>query len=619
MLRRSFQQSSGRSAGRTSEQSDARPQSSLGAGGSRFLKKASRATNSNQSTHSSQMQQDFQPRSVISSQLGKQTAALSRLAEIERRVRSKKEALQQVKPGLKAVHAVSQPPCTHSLEVGVSSSDESTTKKNFIKNEQAAGTDMRNTAVSDDPKVPDVGFRSKSRAAVASVPLVSLETKSLRGMSGVSLESDEEDMQKMLGDSFNSTDFSLMKPETSVKKRADKTVIRPSHKDFTTPPMVVHLSPSSSTAPLHSPTSRLSSSDIAAQALYSLSALSPCPSPPSVSSSRGRPGIPPRIGSPEHSISSMSSHSEVHSLDELFPVAEVSEGSDVERCSVYSEDFKINVMTLDDLGLAEEPIIKEREADHFKDTIPLTGSSEAHQQFTGLNTNEEEEEEEEESYESDFESDIGTQSDNSAIEVSEHLGESGEEEKNISEVIEEALDSDIPHSGAENNSDTSCSCTTRTSRQSPTSKLSSRSRDFVSSIKHDSRTKRHRKPVSASSSLKDAAVQTQHGPLDHTWSGLSTLNPAGGLTCVNPVPAAIHTVGAETLEALSTYIPTVIVLNNVLRQQLAMTKHFMESNHQLYSKIVQSIGPPDYKYTTLEDTEEYIRKHRALRMTVEED
>lgn len=68
-----------------------------------------------------------------------------------------------------------------------------------------------------------------------------------------------------------------------------------------------------------------------AQAHFSPSVLSPSPSPPHV---------PHRAGSPQRSLSSMSGHSEVLSLEELFPIGPGSEDPHSEMSAVSSEGEK---------------------------------------------------------------------------------------------------------------------------------------------------------------------------------------------------------------------------------------------------------------------------------------
>ncbi|KAM7012017.1 uncharacterized protein C19orf44 homolog [Tautogolabrus adspersus] len=584
-----------------------RPPSSLGGGGSRFLKKAPQpSTNSNY---------DPDPRYVSSSQRGSQNAALSRLAQIESRIRSRKLAQEQAGQGSKksAEELTSNlgisppPPAAPSLETpeyisAQCSSDQSLGGKRFLKNSTAAAVNSRDVRSLNGS---DPGVRSRSRAADVVFPSATLKTKSLGVVSGVSLESDEEDMKKLLGDSLDSMENSFLVPErlSSSKRTADKMFSKSSPKINSTPAA----SPSNAAPPRStaSPSHRSSPFRFTGQpqAHFSPSALSPSPSPPCVSpSSSRRPNSSHRRSSPVRSLSSLSGRSEVMSLEELCPVRSGTEDPRSEMSSVSSEDFKINVMTLDDLvpaylGGPEEEPGEERETRH-RDLQQL-------QRVEEKETEEQQQMEEDMlDYQSDFESASRTDPDNSASQVSEHL----QGDDKVSEVCERTSDSDVSHGRTAYDysstfSDTSCSYTPRSADHSHSA----------------SRSRTSRRCASTRKVLKDEAVQTQPDPLAHTLpAGMPTLGPAVGMADMYPSPVVAHTVSAEMVEALSTFNPATFALNEILKQQLAMTRRIIESNRQLHSSLVQSLEPPNYRYTTLEDTKEYIRKHRAPRLTVEE-
>ncbi|XP_051233674.1 uncharacterized protein C19orf44 homolog [Dicentrarchus labrax] len=616
---------------------DLRPQSSLGGGRSRFLKKAPPpAINSSYSPVSkSQMQQEPEPRYVSSSQRGSQNAALSRLAQIESRIRSRKQAGQGLKPAENQTSdmGIPPPPAAQSLEASVqlsaaqSSSDQSLKGKVFPKNNTTKAVNNSNAAAAAarSHQGPDVGVRSRSRAADAVVPSAGSETKSVRVVSGVSLESDEEDMRKLLGESLDSIDNSFLIPG----RPADKMLSKSHWKVHATPsPAAVPPSSSSNTAPPRSPASPSHRSSPfrftgQAQAHFSPSVLSPSPSPPRVSPSPlGRLHSPHRAQSPPRSLSSMSGRSEVLSLEELFPVGPGSEDPHSERSTVSSEDFKINVMTLDDLGFTEETPVKERGV-----SAPVPGPPNRHQ-LPRLKEKEEEQQLKEEDlldYQSDFESESRTEPNYSTSQVSEDLQGHGDGEEEVSEVREQASDLDVSRGRTEDDyssafSDTGRSYTSQTSDHSQTLSRNRGSRSSRSSVSHGSRTSSHqsRRRASTRKVLKEAAVQTQSNPLVHTWPGMAPVGPAVGMTYLDPSPVLTHTLSAEMVEALSTFNPAVFALNELLKQQLAMTRRFIESSRHLHSSLVKSLEPPNYRYTTLEDTKEYIRKHRAPKLTMEE-
>ncbi|XP_072246305.1 uncharacterized protein C19orf44 homolog [Leuresthes tenuis] len=594
-----------------------RPQSSLG-GGSRFLKKATPPANSSQSpVRRNQKHQVLEPR-YVSSRHGSRTGALSRLAEIESHVHSRKQILEQAKQETKASLSVSSDfvispsPAIQSREASaqlsaLSNSDQRPSEKRFLKKKAALVAECTSNASAVAPKSAAVRVRSSSKAGNLLEPSERLEMKSVKVIGGVNLESDEEDMRKLLGDSMDSSDHSFLEPgRPSSSKRPNKML-----KSFTTripstaPPPAVHPPSPSCSAPLHSPASSSRRSSPfrftgQAQAHFSPSGLSPSPSPPRVS-----PSLPERLlspykaGSPPHSHSSSSGRGEVLSLEELF-VGPPSEESRSEMISVSSEDFKINVMSLDEpvpasVGFTSETQGKQNE---IKPTNTVPGPPNQYRQ---------EQEKEVLDYQSDFESD------STASQVSEHLGGDEEEKQVLSEVREVPCDSDYSRAF----SDQSHFSTSWTSDCSQRSKSFSKSRDnrYSSESQSSFQQSRRRRCASARKALKDTGVQTQPYPLAESWStGMAALDPTIGMTYMNTAP---HAVSAERLEAISMFNPAVFALNEMLKQQLAVTRRFIDSNHRLHSCLVRSLELPNYRYTTLEDTIQKIHKRRPPKLSME--
>lgn len=176
-------------------------------------------------------------RNASSSRRATQTASLTRLAEIESRIRSRKQAQEQARQETKsaliltsdlgvsssAPARVTQTPETSVQQSVQSSSDQSLRGTRFLKKKAAGALENTNTSLTMAPKSVDVSVRVRSRAADRVASSERLETKSVKLTSGVSLESDEEDMKKLLGDSLDSTDYSFLRPgRPASMKKSDK-------------------------------------------------------------------------------------------------------------------------------------------------------------------------------------------------------------------------------------------------------------------------------------------------------------------------------------------------------------------------------------------------------------
>ncbi|XP_075868537.1 uncharacterized protein C19orf44 homolog isoform X2 [Nelusetta ayraudi] len=591
-----------------------RPQSSLagglgdgggGTGGSRFLKKKALPTDalssrSSQFVSKGQLKQEQPPPPHLR---GSQTAALSRLADLESRIRGRKPAGQVLKPasdlmlspapsspapaaaaqplGPSAAAAAAQP-----LGLSPPSSDEQSLKgKRFLKSNRAPGVKA------GQPAGPGVGMGPRPGAADGAQPSASTE---MRWLTGVSLESDEEDMKKLLGDSLDSVNsyFTHARPKSS--KTAHEMKSRHSRSVSTTPHPPAAIPPSPPSSP-SVPTPRSPASPFRftghTQAQFSSSTFSPPPSSPHAS--------PSPAGSPQRPLSSMSSNSVILSLAELFPVGSQEPRSDTSLAS--ADDFKINALTLDDLvpvklTSTEETPDKEGEQ---KSASHSRAIQQHHQQQLRHDNNQHEAPD----YESDFESE-SRRTDVKEVQLSEcRLGQSDDEEEEaepVSEVMEEVSNvsrgsEDVVYS--DTFSEVSSSYTSRSSDHSG-------GRSSRASRSCDGRLERR---DSARKVFKDAVVQTQLAPPTYSWT--AGLSPAGGEAFPDPTPVITH-LSAKTVEAIGSFNPSAFVLTELLKQQLAATKRFIESNRQLHDSLLRSLEPPNYRYTTLEDTRELIRKHR---------
>ena len=198
-------------------------------------------------------------RFVASSQQGSQSAALSRLATIEGRIRARQQAQQSATTQGHAVEGTPRhtvpptapnpgpsppPPRGHSppelplappLSPQLSDNDPGSPRKRFLKKTSvlaaAGGGDLSRSEGAkvsvDVPAATDAGVSvSKYRSGGAVKPGgVKAEPAAGEGR-GVSLDSDEESMRKLLGDSLDSTEDSLLRHRRLPMKKTVAKVAR---------------------------------------------------------------------------------------------------------------------------------------------------------------------------------------------------------------------------------------------------------------------------------------------------------------------------------------------------------------------------------------------------------
>ncbi|XP_054916461.1 uncharacterized protein C19orf44 homolog [Poeciliopsis prolifica] len=585
---------------------DLRPQSSPGEG-SRFLKKAPKPANSSHSPVSrNRTQAVVQPRCVSSSQYGSQAPALRRLAEIESRVRNRKQELEQAKRASAAIispaSVVEMSPAaavqTREASVALSArfnTDQSQRENCFLK--------KKNCSSSAPPEATkhvsaDVRFRSQVGDAVEHSG--GLERNPRRPMSGVSLESDEEDMRKLLGDSAESISMSGPGRPSSVK-RPHRTLSSPIEEDER--PAAALPSPPSPSC--HSSPFRFTGQ---AQAQFSPSALSPSPplppSPRRPSTTPERQGSTQKAEGPQRCHSSSSSRAEVLSLEELFPVGPESEHQHSHMSSAFSEEIRVNVMTLDDLtpsGAPGKQSSSDYQKTHFTDLVlvPVQNQNKMADAVPGSQSRHRLSPwEEGEAVAVDYHSDFDT--DSSARQISEYLGGGDDEEIEVrSEVRSEVTQ-------AVSRTDESLR---KTEEEYSSTFFSVRSESLSRSRQRFSQhSGRH---ASVRRSFKDAAAQTWPDLPGYSWStDTASLDPMVSRIYMGATHVAPHTFSADRLEeAVSMLDPAGFTLNEMLKQQLAMTKQFMERSEHLHACLMQSLEP-NYRYTTLEETMRSICRRR---------
>ncbi|KAK6467394.1 hypothetical protein HHUSO_G34915 [Huso huso] len=569
---------------------------------SRFLKKASQSVKGSQSPTMSKTSSITNPTApkAASTQRGSTSAALNRLALIENKIMNRRRARDHADPDADLRASDEKP---FSVQ---SSSDHSTRgSSRFLKRKPP------------DSKGPDAAQVEQTAGG-----LQKSHPKLARKQ--VTVDSDEEDMKKLLGSSAVMSEESFIKQERPASRESPA----PARKSFLKSDRKTQ--PRSPSTPRSSPLSRTPS-----PRRSPLRTVSRTPSPPRGLSPRKM--LSPRMKFIKRSSSSLSLRSDVKSVEELFPSMLESEGVISER-SDGSDDFKLNIMTLEDLvpailGETETPEERQEKTKSSK-TINTTDSKgpQGFSQLANLNQVDGTAE-----YESDFESEIQTVSEKTIGEISERLnndspasmvqevsgrsqreawseqsGYSAEERARKRERTESDPSRSYPGrtEGGRSSTDSSYSRASTYSSPSPSGTLTPTPRKGRSS--------KHR-------AVKEAGVQTQATGLAYNWSnGMAVLGPSIGATYVDPTPIASHVVSADALEALTAYSPAVFALNDMLKQQLALTRQFAETSRYLHTSLLESLGPENYHYTTLEDTKEasewegFIHNCKPPPLTMEE-
>jgi len=103
---------------------------------------------------------------------------------------------------------------------------------------------------------------------------------------------------------------------------------------------------------------------------------------------------------------------------------------------------------------------------------------------------------------------------------------------------------------------------------------------------------------------------------DTVTTGVSVSRPFG-LEYVDPAPVATHVISADALEAITGYSPSVLCLHEMMKAQVELVRNFADLQTRIYKSCLGGIKE-DFKYTTLEDTKQYIQKNRKPKMTFKE-
>ncbi|XP_010560612.1 PREDICTED: uncharacterized protein C19orf44 homolog [Haliaeetus leucocephalus] len=521
------------------------------------------------------------------------SSALRKVAQLESKImnRKKQMELQNTDLGQKALEEESFS--------SASSHEHGGRGKKYLKNYATAGG---NTTLSNACSKEEESIQSPKKQVMVKQQL--------------GLDSDEEEMRELMEGSL---EFASGNENWKSKTPVSSGIPPPSHKE-------ISLIEASKTSSFHSRDSEKNGFG---------RGNSPAPSPasrnlsvrhnmrsqsPSSSMKDNTVKITlPRTGNTKQSqISLESDRSEIKSLDELFSKADDAEDS----TSSSSNDFRLNILSLDDLApniTSEAAELKQKGTD-----IQITQESNRNQKNDTFLV------------EKDQTSLKMTSAVTSVNDASEGAIEKTVTEAEISEHLsgvsadfpghkQDYLDHDERTVNSEYSEDFEKSLST-TGRESVSKMSEELSKSCTYSGKH---------PSSASSPLftreqqdqvhrvtvKETAVQTVDPPFTYCWSKTNTsavLDPPVGNSYVDPVPIASHVVSTDTVEALTAYSPSVLVLNAMLKQHLMLTQQFVENIHHLHLSLVESLENEKFHYHTLEEAKEYIKNHKSPPLTIEQ-
>ncbi|XP_075930060.1 uncharacterized protein LOC116951891 isoform X3 [Petromyzon marinus] len=116
---------------------------------------------------------------------------------------------------------------------------------------------------------------------------------------------------------------------------------------------------------------------------------------------------------------------------------------------------------------------------------------------------------------------------------------------------------------------------------------------------------------------RNAAVQTVPG-LNYAWVQDAALTAEHAGKYAAPMPIASHFISGETLEALTTYRPSTLALEELLRGQLELTREFVSRCQGLHASLVEALAQERYPYTTLAETRQFLERNRRPKLTMEE-
>ncbi|XP_053556021.1 uncharacterized protein C19orf44 homolog [Bombina bombina] len=104
---------------------------------------------------------------------------------------------------------------------------------------------------------------------------------------------------------------------------------------------------------------------------------------------------------------------------------------------------------------------------------------------------------------------------------------------------------------------------------------------------------------------RETSVQTNEAEFPDQWPHMpNSFIQFAAHSFVDPVSIASHVVSPEVIEALTTYNPMALALNDLFKQQLYLIRSFVDMTRQLHHTTVANLEREVYHYTTLDETKE---------------
>ncbi|XP_077109091.1 uncharacterized protein C19orf44 homolog isoform X2 [Ranitomeya variabilis] len=414
------------------------------------------------------------------------------------------------------------------------------------------------------------------------------------------LESEEEEMLHLVGSSVEFSEneerwWKLPKPPRTPSPPSKSTPRRKLHHS---PSTMAFVSPRRAPSRLNSRTPSPPSygSPRFPRRTHSLTRFRSRSPSPSVRSSMNSPSPRTRLG--RLSRTPVSQRSDIKSLEELFSRPE-------DDGSASSNDFKLNILSLDDLVLpidAEETkvkIISEKPEDFLH---PSPAHDKGHslrrdvKSFTRRSISEGESVRESNS-ETNKDSEMLSQRHRDDSSSSDHYNAETADESTVNSVYSEDFEGSVltetEHGSKSDSHSYSKSLSAKKSVLLP-------HHSYTPSNKTGSWKKMAENIQRVT--VKEIAVQTSDAGFIYHWPHSSTGRSTAPF--VDPVSMLGHVASPDLIEALTSYNPMALALNDMLKQQLFLTRSFVDMAEQLYLSTVRSLENELYCYTTLENTKE---------------